>query len=503
MNRDITIPAFTTPPFPGKPIAQESGLRGQPQLPKSEKAWVMLPLWLWAITIALAVWGAFSANRILTPVSIIILTCCIQLLWRRGEPPVLVFACAMQWLQATAVIFYTNFYNVSLEQAGGGPELETATWLSVTAVLVLTLGMRLALLRCRRSQHVQLVAEVFRVNIGKAFIFYIVSFAIATVAGRVAFEVPGFTQLIYALIALKWTAVFVLAYSVIEQRAGYVFLAIVVILELAVGLLGFFAGFKSIFFVLLVVALASPFAFRGRRLALTVSTVLALIFFGVVWSAVKNDYREFLNQGSGQQEVVVSVEQRINNLGDLMTGFTWDNFTDGFDAMILRVSYVRLFALTLMNVPAAVPYEHGSLWLGALRHIITPRLFFPEKAAISDSDRTILYAGVQVASEERGTSIGIGYVAESYVDFGPFWMFAPIFLLGIFYGLIYRMFVIDSRSKLIWTAIASAILIFGAYTIEVSNIKIVGGNVTALLVMTVLYLVFGRVFRAWLEQRPQ
>ena len=503
MNRDITISAATANAIPSARLIQKSELCAQPQLPKSEKAWVMLPLWVWAITIALAIWGTSSANPILTPVSIIILTTCIQLVSRRGEPPVLVFACAMQWLQAAAVIFYTNFYKVSLEQAGGSAQLETATWLSLIAVLVLALGMRLALLRCRRSQHAQLVAEVFRVNVANAFIFYVVSFGIATIAERIAFQVPGFTQLIYALIALKWTAVFLLAYGAIEQRAGYGFLAIAVMLELAIGLLGFFAGFKSIFFILLVVALSSPFAFRGRRLALTVSTVLALFFFGVVWSAIKNDYREFLNEGSGQQEVVAPLGQRVSKLGDLIAGFTWDNFTDGLDAMILRVSYVKLFALTLINVPDAVPYEHGSLWLGALKHIVTPRLFFPEKAAISDSDRTILYAGVQVAGEERGTSIGIGYVAESYVDFGPRWMFAPIFLLGVFYGLIYRLFVIRSRTKLIWTAIASAILIFGAYTIESSNIKIIGGNVTALLVMTVLYLVFGHVFRAWLEQRPQ
>src|SRR5439155_12788367 len=157
------------------------------------------------------------------------------------------------------------------------------------------------------------------------------------------------------------------------------------------------------------------------------------------------------------------------------------------------------FALTLMHVPDSVPYEHGSLWLGALKHIVTPRLFFPEKETISDSDRTMLYTGVRVATEEQGTSIGIGYVAESYVDFGPIGMFAPILLLGIFYGLIYRLLVIHSRSKLISTAIASAILIFGAYTIETSNIKIVGGIVTALLVIGTIYVLFGRVFRAWLE----
>jgi hypothetical protein len=167
--------------------------------------------------------------------------------------------------------------------------------------------------------------------------------------------------------------------------------------------------------------------------------------------------------------------------------------------MILRVGYTNFFALTLMNVPEHTPYEHGALWLGALKHIVTPRLFFPEKAAISDSERTTLYTGIQTAGVEQGTSIGIGYVGESYVDFGPTFMFAPIFLLGVFYGLIYRVSVIHPRSKLIPTAIACSILIFDGYKIETSNIKIVGGAVTALLVVGGLYLLFGRAFRTLLE----
>ena len=468
-----------------------------------EKATFRLPLWVWASAGALAVWGAFSANPLLTPAAILIVVVSTQLLWRRGEPPVLAFACAMQWLQAAAVIFYTDFYGTSLAEAGGRPEFETATWLSLIAVFVLALGMRIALVRCRDSQHARLVAEALHVNIANAFIAYLISFAVAAIAERVAFAVPPVTQLIYAFTTLKWLAVFILAYCIIEQRAGYIFLAGVVTIETAVGLLGFFASFKSVFFVLLVVALTSPFALRGKRLALSVLIAVALFVFGVVWSAIKADYRQFLNQGSDQQVVAVSVDESAEKLGDLITGFTWDNFINGLDSMILRVGYTSYFALTLANVPDSVPYEHGALWLGSLKHIVTPRLFFPEKEAISDSDRTTLYTGVVVANEERGTSIGIGYVAESYVDFGPILMFGPIFLLGVFYGLIYRGFVIHSQSKLICTAMASAILIFGAYTIETSNIKLVGGNVTAVLVMSVLYFIFGRPFRAWLEPRQR
>jgi hypothetical protein len=286
-----------------------------------------------------------------------------------------------------------------------------------------------------------------------------------------------------------------------EQRRGYVFIAAAVAVELGVGLLGFFAGFKSVFFVVLIVALTSPFALKGKRLALSGAVIATVFVLGVIWSSIKGQYREFLNQGSGQQEVVVSVEESATKLTDLVTNFTWDNFIDGLETMILRIGYVKFFALTLANVPDNVPYERGALWFGAVKHVLTPRLFFPEKEAISDSDRTMLYSGVRVASAEQGTSIGIGYVAESYVDFGPRWMFAPIFLLGLFYGLIYRVFVVRARFKLLCTAIASAILIFGAYAIETSNIKIVGGNVTVILVMTALYFVFRRPFQVWLEQR--
>lgn len=467
----------------------------------NENATSHLPNWVWFIAAGSAIYGFFSTNPLLTPAAIAVLIYLVRLLWRRGEPPVLVFACAMQWLQATALIFYTDFYHVSVAQAAGDMELETATWLSLVAVLVLATGMRCALIRGGRSQHEALVNEARRIDIGNAFVAYLVSFVIAGFAERIAFALPSVTQLIGALVTLKWLAVFVLGYAIMEQRSGYNFLAGVVLIEVAVGVLGFFSSFKNVFFVLLVVAMTSPLALRGRRLAVTIAIAVGLFLFGVVWSAVKANYREFLNQGTEQQVVVVSAEESAGKLTNLITDLSWDNFVSGLDNMILRVGYTNLFALTLSNVPDAVPYARGTLWLSALKHIVTPRLFFPAKAEISDSDRTNLYTGVQVAGVERGTSIGIGYVAESYVDFGPVGMFAPILFLGIFLGLIYRGLVIRSRSKLIPAAIGSSILIFGAYTIETSNIKIVGGIVTQLLVLSVLYFFFGNIFQTWLERQ--
>jgi hypothetical protein len=142
-------------------------------------------------------------------------------------------------------------------------------------------------------------------------------------------------------------------------------------------------------------------------------------------------------------------------------------------------------------VPSRIPDEQARLCDGSSVHVFTPRLFFPDKPVVSDSERTRLYTGVQVAGTEENTSIGIGYVGESYIDYGPAGMFVPIVVLGVFYGLIYRCFVIRSRHKLLGSAFAVSVLILSAYEIETSNIKIVGGIVVAVLATTLVYKMMG------------
>lgn len=487
MNRGITIAESAQTPSAGLFTLSNSKRRAA-----NKRSTVKFPPWVWAVTLFAMGWGAFTPNPLLTPVAILVLVVCVKMLWRRGEPPILAFACAMQWLQAAIAIFYTDYYGISLQQAFGGPEFEQATLLSLIAVFSLGLGIRIALFRAGPSVFNRLRSDSLKVNVGGAFVLYITGFLVAAVAGVVAWQIQGLSQQIYALGTVKWFAVFILAYCTLERGQSYVFLGIAVLLELVTGVTGYFAGFKNVFFILIVVALASPFALRGKRLAIAIVAAVTLFFLGVVWTAIKTDYRAFLNQGSDQQVVAVSTEESLGKLGGLLSNFTWDGFSDGLDAMVLRLSYVNYFALTLINVPDHVPYEHGTLWLGALKHTVTPRLFFPEKAETNDSERMMLYTGVHTASDEQGTSIGIGYVAESYVDFGSRFMFVPIFLLGVFYGLIYRLFVLRSRHALLGSAITASILVFGAFTIETSNIKVVGGNVTVLVVMTVFFKLFAR-----------
>ncbi len=453
-----------------------------------------LPVWVWSVVLFFAAVGGFSANPFLTPFSLLLLPVLASLLWFQGEPPVLLFACYFQWLQSSVAIFYTNFYGIALGSVPGGAQLVEATGLSLIGILVLAAGMRLALVK--RDTHVteRAARESRQLQPAAIFTLYLAAFAGLYFAGRLAAFLPPLRQPLLAAGTIKWVMVFLLAYAVVKQRRGYALLAITVIVEFFTGILGFFSGFKGVFFVLLVVLPSAHFIFRGWRLAQFSLMAAMVLAFALIWTVIKTDYREFLNQGSRQQVVLVPVPERVAKLQSLVSGLTWPAIEAGLEDLILRVGYVNYFALTLANVPANLPHEHGKLWFGAVKHVLMPRLFYPDKPVINDSERTSLYSGVVVAGEEQGTSISIGYIGESYIDFGRVGMFAPILLLGLFYGGIYRFFVYSSRHTTLGYATATAILIFGAFNLETSNIKLVGGNLMAFLVMALFIKVMG----AWL-----
>jgi len=467
-----------------------------------ERSFQRLPLWVWLVALGLAALGAFSVNPVLTPFSILLLPVFASLLWIRGEPPVLLFACGMQWLQASVAVFYTDYYGLSLNVTHGGAELIKAIWLSLIGVLVLALGIRLALLRRKIGIAGQVEHEIRLLDPSKVFVCYLLAFVAFYFVNRVAFQIPSLAQPILATTTLKWVLVFLLAYSVLTQRRHYTLFGITVFLEFFTGLLGFFASFKSVFLVLLVVLPTARFLFKGWRLVQFCVVAALVLVFSIVWTVIKGDYREFLNQGSGQQTVLVPVSERVAKLSQLVGDLDRRSFDEGLEELIMRVSYVSFFAMTLSHVPDTVPYERGELWFGAVKHVLMPRFLFPNKVAIDDSARTEKYTGYQAAGVEQGTSISLGYMAESYIDFGARWMFVPILFLGLFYGFIYRFFVDHQRCRLLGFATATAILVFGAYTIETSNIKLVGGNLTGLIVMGLFVQFLGKMFWALITHDP-
>ena len=126
-----------------------------------------------------------------------------------------------------------------------------------------------------------------------------------------------------------------------------------------------------------------------------------MVSSATLWTTIKPGYREFLNGGSGQQEVVVPVAQRVDYLATHFGALNQNDIGDGFHTTLLRIGYTEYFADTLNNVPSEVSYEYGRLWLDAVTRVFMPRMLFPGKAIADDSVRTRHYAGVDVAGRRR------------------------------------------------------------------------------------------------------
>jgi hypothetical protein len=452
-----------------------------------------------AVSVSLAIWGAFTVNATLTFACAVIPPVLNFMLLRRAHSPVLLMAVAMHWVQASTPVFYANLQGQSINRLFLNSKMEEATWLSLLGVLALAGGIWVSWIGMRPKESFQIESEARAVDVGNLFIRWIVSFGVASVMNTVAWRSGGLVQLILAIASIKWIFFFIFAYSVMVQRTGFELLLVAVAIEFATGLLGQFAQFKLVFLMLFVIGCCLNLRLTEKGIVAAAMGVVSLIAISAIWSGVKMDYRTFLSDNP--KAPAFGANSKLEKLQNLITHRDRSRLSENLDTLTQRVGYTEYFAHTLDYVPRATPHENGELWLGAIKHVVQPRLLFPKKDVTNDSMRTRKYTGIRVAgSEGEGTSIGLGYFAESYVDFGIPGMFVPIFILGSILGFLYRFVVEKSRMPLLGVSVVTAILFNIHQAFEASNIKIFGSFVTHCVVLLPSYFLFEPRLVAWFSR---
>ena len=402
-----------------------------------------------------------------------------------GDPVKTVMACMLsaQWAQASAKLWLGDVLGISLQEpysqaitASNRFEVTDhtaqATALALAAIAALSLGARVL------APKVRLTSEDFlRFDPLRLAFFYFPLLLISLAAGP--YFGGSLAQLVGAFGALRFAPLVLLigVWHYGGRGAGLV-LALVFMTEVAVGVLGFFSGWKSIF-ILVGVALVSLAGSSLRRSLVPLAAIFScLILFGTVWTIIKPSYRQALNAGTGQQVVLLSPEQQGAALSHEVTRVGVGDLSEGFVDLLMRISYVDYTADVLDNVPSHEQYQEGRLWGEAIGQVLAPRFLFPNKPSLpSDSERTMQYTGRYMASGEQGTSISIGYVGESYIDFGVIGALAVSFLLGLVYSAGARLLVSFGRAGGRDSAIAFALVISFLWPVqefEMSNVKLVG-----------------------------
>lgn len=433
-----------------------------------------LPPGLAPVSAGLLVLALMGSTTVLSVAAVAVLILGGVLLWRPRESPILLFVFAFQWLQVVTAIFYAGWLGIDLDDYSTfHGDMQMAATLSLAGLTLLACGLRLGAGPAlpREAELARLTASRFSTK--DWFWLYLVAWTVAAVAQAFAFVVPGLSQPLIATSGLRWAFFLILTYAAFSSGIGIrTYWLTAFALELAMSLGSYFSDFKNVFIFTIFGLVAGQVRFRPRDYLGLAGLAACMLIMGIVWSDVKMEYRK---TGGG-----------IGRLVELVSQVDGAAMSHGLELLIQRIGYIEYFAAVINYVPHFVPYTNGEIWADAIVRPFTPRLLFPQKSSIDDSSRTNMYTGLTVSGAEAGTSISIGYMAETYIDFGPVWMMPVIAAFGYFLGLIHRHLLGSRGSRgVLGMGLASAVL-FQAAIFEQSITKALGGILVALLVAFVL-----------------
>ena len=436
---------------------------------------------------------------------------CVGLLWRRSEIPIFVFSILYQWLFICVGYFY-------LKVTGDYPgmpflgDLEAAIWYSLAGLLCMTIGIRTAL----RGFQPNLEVTNYEYDIRKLFWIVLILFSVNWFAelSAVQLRLAAFNvaQILNNVLILRYLFLYLLLLTIVQQgrqySLGFLAFAYVLLPELTSSM----TKFKELFFLFVIVLLSQwrPFSTKSSErvrnrniLAIVVSVTIFLVVVGLVWSGgMKQNWRAALLTGQVAGSPIEKIEAYGQHAVDSIEHF---NPNRAVESLASRLSSgIAYFSHVLRVVPYVVPHEGGSLTWRAIRHILMPRFLFPEKPDLGgDSWLVRKYANLNVSGEESGTSIGLGYMAEFYIDYGFPIMLVPLLLYGILVGFLYRILSRVSPSPHVFSAVAAGLFLQHFLSYEGNFTKLLGGLLQSFLLLTALLGVFGpRVHRLMLK-RPE
>jgi hypothetical protein len=386
----------------------------------------------------------FSAQPLLLIYSFALLFILYKLFWRANEPKVIFVGLVFFWISIVIKVLYADIVGVLYEDLSLSPQIVETTFIALIALLVFALGVYFTSRNIEKKIEIS-YTETFNYSTTKVLTLYVATSIISTILKGILFVFPGFSQLFAALIAMKTGLLFLLIHTIYAQKKQMWVITVIVGAEIVLSFVSFFSNFKDILISLAVVFSFYPIKLSVKQYLRNILLAAATLYLLLIWQTIKGEYRFFLNQGTKTQSVQVSTTDALSKIAELaQTADPFNKDNNTVYESIDRLSYIEFFSQSMIRVPQEKPHENGALWLNNIMHVLVPRIFNPNKKAIDDSEMVNAYCIRQVATSGQGASWSLGFVAESYIDFGIPFMFLPIFLVGCLLGWVYKLLITKS-----------------------------------------------------------
>jgi hypothetical protein len=437
-----------------------------------------------------------SFNHILTALALLAFALIIKLTWHgKKQVPIIFIAFTVQFFSISIKLFYANFLNLEFDS----PELNRypvhiveAFCLSLAGLSALALGFYLTTFRIDYKSKIAIPITARTINLKKLTRLYIAIAIISPILYKISFSLGGLQQIVNWILNFKWSFFFLLMICSFVQNRKSQFL-IITFIEILFSLTGFFSNFKDYFFIL-IIALMTLSSLHLNKLkaknifALSITIVISAYFI-LIWQIIKPEYRNYLNDGENKQTSVRGYQESLIKFYDLATDVSLETLSEGIDYTVDRLSYIDFLSATINNVPKNVPHTNGDLWFEAFKRVLQPRLFFPDKKRIDDSEKTVLYTGDEYRGSEDGVSISLGYFSETYVDFGKIGMLIALTAWGAIIGSFYS-YLLKRVNDLLWAYSLLLPSFFILFSFEGALDKMVGAffmySIVCLLVLNLL-----------------
>lgn len=407
-----------------------------------------------------------------------------------------------QWLQVFARALVSLTDGEPMARSLYGHWVVNAYWYMLASLVALAIAMRMVLGSLRPPTPREANAHLAWGPM-ELFQFYLFGLFVATAAQYMRGALPSLDQLLEALARGKILTLFMLFVGVFTLRRGYVYMVAAIAIEMVIGFSGILGDFRAVFFFLFVAALASRTRWTAGTSVAIAAGAIFLVVLGMFWTSVKMDYRKFATGSEESQAVVVPIDVRLAYLGERAADAGNIDWRDAGYLLLVRLAYVDIFG-AVIGVQAASP-EPAVMgqWSDALSHVFQPRILFPNKPALSDSDVFMRLARVSLDEGIRiGTSISVGYMAENYVDLGFPWLLVGVFVLGVVLALACRYFM-SLRAPWVMREGTVLVLIYmvNQNGVEVSLPKLVGVIVTGFVFYALLAKFAYPMAWRWLDRK--
>ncbi len=425
-----------------------------------------------------------SEVNILRLAILVLIVLFVKLFWRNNEPKNLLIIGLLYWISVSAYVIYDLFdprelpefsrYNTKL--------IPEAIILGLFSFVIYFGVLYLCIKNIKMPSSGIIIRLIDKYNTNKLYLFYILFSLFASYFEKYSLLIPG-GQLVVIMAQFKWCILSFIIIQTISLKQGNRKLFFLILIEILLSFSGFWSSFKD--YILIVIASYLIFAKRVsfKSIIILSFSFIAILSLSVIWTFSKGEYRKYLTGGVKSQFVVQNDQfKNISKFFEIVSkDFTTSNFIDnyqlGLESLVDRVSSVEFLGMTMQNVPTFIPHENGNLLINSFEHIIKPRILFPNKKPIYDSELTSKYTGRKFSGYEEGASFSLGTVAEAYIDFGKYYMFFPILIFGLWIGWMYKYFIINGYN-LIWSLTLTAPFYKFAWSFSLTTSKFLGWSIT-------------------------